>query len=115
MGTCSRRRQFAEAPELAGDGIEYCWGKGKYEFRHLNDGVPKHLQDNIWRALDPTEVLFPLRVRKFARKTRSYKRAYREIAGGGGTVAQHAEIERHVKKVKAHRSCSQDTAWLKVQ
>jgi hypothetical protein len=31
-------------PELAGRGIEYCWGKSKYEFRKHNNSVRQTLR-----------------------------------------------------------------------
>ena len=30
-------------PELAGVGIEYCWGKAKYQYRHINTGDQKEI------------------------------------------------------------------------
>lgn len=62
-------------PEVAGLGIEFSWGKSKYEFRRLNDCEPQHLHENIAKSLMP-DVLDAMRVRRFARKTREYKRAY---------------------------------------
>ena len=39
-------------PEVAGDGIEYDWGKSKHDFRELNDGVPANLRRNIVSSFD---------------------------------------------------------------
>ena len=37
-------------PELAGVGIDFCWGKAKYKFMRINDCEPQHLHDNIVQA-----------------------------------------------------------------
>ena len=93
----------------AGDGIEYAWGKSKYEFRRLNDGVPANLRANIKKSF---EVLTRERCFVFSRKARSYKKAYRQLAEGNGHVmadgaAPLAEIERLAKLCKTHR-CALD-------
>ena len=74
-------------PEIAGLGIEYCWGKAKYEFRNnVNDSEAKNLHRNVLVSLgakdfkqflkpDGKVCAAPLpvgRVRKFARKARTY-------------------------------------------
>ena len=88
-------------PELAGVGIEYSWGKAKQKFRRdVNDRVAAHLHANIVKCFSRVDKFLPLaRVRKFARKTRAYRRAYRE-----GVDNVHACIEKMVKKFKAHRN-----------
>lgn len=94
-------------PELAGEGVEYCWGKSKRDFRHLNDGIVTHLRENALRSLAP-DVLPLWRIRRFERKAWSYKQAYRKIAEGRSgelTEAQYSEIEKLAKQQKAHRSC----------
>ena len=73
-------------PELAGQGIEYCWGKAKYCFRnHANDLNSKHLLRNVLVSLGnkpfkkrgTDEIIgAPLpvdRVRRFARRARTYR------------------------------------------
>eukprot|EP00733_Pompholyxophrys_punicea_P000792 Pompholyxophrys_punicea_v1_NODE_290_length_2356_cov_40.811280.p1 type:complete len:268 gc:universal NODE_290_length_2356_cov_40.811280:1473-2276(+) len=61
-------------PELAGVGIEYSWGKSKLEFRRrINDQVPANLQQNVIKSLS-VDVLPLSRIRKFARRTRDYRR-----------------------------------------
>ncbi|CAM9872720.1 unnamed protein product, partial [Pylaiella littoralis] len=67
-------------PEVAGVGIEYSWGFSKQKFRRkINDEVPKHLPDNIEKSLCTEKYLTIRRVRRFARRTRDYCRAYREF------------------------------------
>ena len=95
-------------PEVAGCGVEYCWGKSKMHFRRHTDHVAKHLVANAKLSMCTTNVLFKARVRKFARKARSYRRAY--SAG----IAGHAVVEKHCKQQKVHRSAlDQDYAYLK--
>ena len=48
------------------------------------------------------------RVRKYARKARSYRRAYH-----GDTSIDRADIEKHVKLQKTHRAADRlDWKWL---
>ena len=58
--------------ELAGDGIEYDWGKMKQHFRRKNKYVRFHelILESMSRA-----VLTLATSRKFGRKARSYRRA----------------------------------------
>ncbi len=66
-------------PELAGLGIEYTWGKAKKAFRNIvNDCVGKNLHNNIMKSV--SKDFIPLeRVWKFARRTRDYRRAYKDL------------------------------------
>ena len=88
-------------PELAGVGIEYSWGKAKQKFRRdVNDRVAAHLHTNIVTCFSRLEKFLPVsRVRKFARKTRAYRRAYREEQPNS-----LADVEKLVKGYKSHRS-----------
>lgn len=66
-------------PEVAGVGIEYCWGKSKMSFRRrLNDYLPKNLHRNVLASFGDEHL--PLaRVRRYARKTRDYLRVYEQM------------------------------------
>uniref|UniRef100_A0A7S2DK14 Uncharacterized protein n=1 Tax=Haptolina brevifila TaxID=156173 RepID=A0A7S2DK14_9EUKA len=88
-------------PELAGVGVEYSWGKAKHKFRRdVNDCVAAHLHSNIVKCFSRSEKFLPLaRVRKFARKTRAYRCAYREEQPNS-----LADVEKLVKAYKSHRS-----------
>jgi hypothetical protein len=88
-------------PELAGVGVEYSWGKAKQKFRReTNDRIAAHLHRNIVACFSRLAEYLPLsRVRKFARKTRAYRRAYKE-----GQPNSHADVEKLVKAYKSHRS-----------
>ena len=88
-------------PEMAGKGIECCWGKSKQKFRRdVNDRVQAHLHANIVKCFSRSDAFLPLaRIRKFARKTRAYRRAYRD-----GKPNSLADVERLIKVYKSHRS-----------
>jgi len=85
--------------ELAGVGIEYCWGKMKRHYRNNNDpggkvDFHKLVVDSMRR-----EVLPPATAMRFARKARAYERAYRT-----GESNSHASLESMVKTFKTHRN-----------
>jgi len=43
-------------PEMAGKGIEYCWGKAKQKFRRdVNDRVQAHLHANVVTCFSRSE------------------------------------------------------------
>ena len=94
-------------PEIAGRGVEYCWGYAKLRFRRdFNDAIAKNLKANTMKSLD-RDVITTNRVRKFARKTREYKSTYAlliHIAGGKDATARKDDIEHITKLFKAHRS-----------
>ena len=100
-------------PELAGEGVEYSWGKGKPEFRRSHDYNPNaaSLERRVRAALDSSTVLTRPRIRKFIRRGNEYKRAYRELengqqvdAGASAGSVTHTDIEQMKRDVKAHRS-----------
>ncbi|CAB1097544.1 unnamed protein product [Ectocarpus sp. CCAP 1310/34] len=101
-------------PEVAGVGIEYSWGFSKQKFRRkINDEVPKHLHDNIEKSLCIDKYLTIGRVRRFARRTRDYCRAYREIALRGVVIRNKEFIEKMRKIQKAHRNIlDMETSFL---
>lgn len=83
---------------LAGNGIEYDWGRMKQNFRRKNKYVGFH--DLILSSMSPLSL--PVSTsRKFARKARAYRRAYRE-----GVDNEHTCIEKMVKKFKSHRNAA---------
>ena len=94
-------------PEIAGVGIEYSWGKSKQYFRRHTDHVGSNLRSNIKKSIDKTNLTL-VRVRKYARKSRSYRRACEGKAKMG-----YADIEKLVKTFKNHRGADQqDTAFI---
>jgi hypothetical protein len=97
-------------PETAGLGIEYAWGKQKYEHRQANDKLSKidggkNFIERV-RVLCKDKDILPLkRVYKFYRRTRDYMRLYMEVGirETGATALSHKEIEDIRKKAKSHR------------
>lgn len=81
-----------------GNGIEYDWGRMKQNFRRKNKYVDFH--GLILASMGPQSL--PLSTsRKFSRKARAYRRAYRQ-----GIDNEHTSIENMVKKFKAHRNAT---------
>ena len=91
--------------ELAGQGIEYDWGKMKQNFRRKNKLKNFHglILDSMSRATLPLSTS-----RKFARKARAYRRAYRD-----GEPNSFADVEKLMKRYKCHRNAATfDTAFI---
>ena len=64
--------------------IEYSWGVSKQKLRReINDEVPKHLHRNMVASMCTDTILTVQRVRRFARRTRDYCRAYLALEKGG--------------------------------
>lgn len=81
-----------------GNGIEYDWGRMKQNFRRKNKY--KDFHGLILTSMAPESL--PLSTsRKFARKARAYRRAYKE-----GADNEHTSIEKMVKTFKAHRNAA---------
>ena len=84
--------------ELAGSGIEYDWGKMKMFFRRHNRLKRQEFNNLILSSM--SREALPLETsRKFARKARAYRRAYRE-----GVDNALTSIENMVKTFKTHRN-----------
>ena len=84
--------------ELAGSGIEYDWGKMKMWFRRHNRLKHKEFNELILGSMSK-EALPLSTTRKFARKARAYRRAYRE-----GVDNALTSIESMIKTFKTHRN-----------
>ena len=82
--------------ELAGVGIEYCFGRVKWWFRNKNTMSTESLKSKSLQSFG-SDVVTVYHVRKFARRARDYMRAY----SWGHTGL---EVETAVKKYKTHRS-----------
>ena len=92
-------------PEVAGVGIEYSWGMSKLKFRReINDENPKHLHDNIVKSMCRGTILTLSRVRRFARRTRDYCRAYLRLEKVENGTESKDSIEKMRKTCKAHRN-----------
>ena len=97
-------------PELAGVGTEYCWGKAKYQYRHINTGDQKEIckkqRERVVSYLAP-EVLPRRRLRKFDRKAYEYKCAYRKLAANDQAADTLKKIEDIKAECKKHRTITQ--------
>ena len=105
-------------PEIAGRGVEYCWGKSKVHFRHNNNYSPNatNLEERVKESMNTADVLTLGRVRKFQRKANDYKRAYLALSNSpeAATELEHKDIEAMKKKCKTHRcTLDQDYAFIK--
>lgn len=97
-------------PGTAGGGIEYAWGKLKFEQRRQNDLAVK-LESGVKfvervRVLCKGKDILPLsRIWKFGRRARDYTRLYLVIGQRHGrTTLSHADIEKMRSKQKTHRN-----------
>ena len=81
---------------MAGQGVEYGWGKAKQYFRRHNTMDNNTFKKRVIECIDTSEVLTMERVRKFARRARAYRNGYKdpELAGS------YLGIERLVKRSK---------------
>ena len=85
-----------EGAELAGVGIEYCFGRVKWWFRNKNTMSTQSLKEKSRMSFGPDVVTID-HARKFARRARDYVRAYMWGATG-------LEVEIKIKMYKTHRS-----------
>ena len=88
--------------ELAGEGVEYCFGRCKWWFRTHNGHSTKGLREISLQSFGPSVVTLQ-HARKFARRVRDYIRAYKDGARG-------LEVEVVKKVHKTHR-CALDTDY----
>ena len=82
--------------EVAGQGIEYSFGRNKWWYKKHKRGKTASLKEMSRTAFDKCVVGVD-HVRKFARKARDYMHIYRECVKG-------LAAEDIVKKCKTHRS-----------
>ena len=103
-------------PELAGVGIEYCWGQSKYRFRNtFNTGVAKELKENVKKTFAPDQ-LTPEVTLAYARKTRNYRMTYKTIMTEkiGTSDINKGNIEKIRKNHKCHRNIlDQDIGFIR--
>ena len=108
-------------PEMAGVGIEYCWGKLKYEHKNSQKEKRKagaEFKDSITKLLRDRSILSMSRIWKFSRRTREYMLLYvctymqydEHLQSDGQGAAQrhniahisHTELENMKRKCKTH-------------
>ena len=97
-------------PETAGGGIEYAWGKLKFEQRRQNDAAAKleagaKFIERV-KLLCTDKIILPLhRVWKFQRRARDYIRLYLEVGQRNRrTALTFKEIETMRTIQKTHRN-----------
>ena len=99
-------------PELAGQGIEYCWGKSKKYFRAQRSAISGSISVEVFLALvakslrggatDPNSDA-PLQMNsilRFSRRAHYYRMAYYAMSGASCTL-RLKDIEDNVKKLKS--------------
>ena len=97
-------------PETAGGGIEYAWGKLKFEQRKENDGAIKlesgvKFIERVRKLCKNQDVLPMSRVFKFQRRARDYTRLYLSLPSReDSTAPSYFDIERMRKKQSTHRN-----------
>ena len=107
--------------ELAGEGIEYCWGLAKLIYRKMpiskKKGKDSFLK-SVREALS-TDILTKERTIKFSKRARQYMLAYHSMEGlmmtgaENSTVVSHETIEKIVKQYKTHWCASDfDTGFI---
>ena len=82
-------------PEVAGHGVEYCWGVSKLRFRRDNDGQARTFFPRVRNALASVTLRM---VFKFERRARSYRRALSDPANDRFSL-----LEKTIKIFKSHR------------
>lgn len=94
-------------PEMAGCGVEFCWGISKRIFRKNNQLCKvetKDLKLKVEKSLSE-DVLTLERVWKFERRTRTYMHMCREIGLNADIVTlSYKELESQMKTYKTHRN-----------
>jgi hypothetical protein len=110
MGVKIDRTPICHA-ELAGEGVEYSWGCAKNSYRRypLCQKRGKETYMELVKKVLSRDNLTTERIRKFARRARSYICAYYQLHYDGdnnvdANVPEQVRIERLAKAYKTHRS-----------
>jgi hypothetical protein len=96
-------------PEMAGCGVEYCWGISKRTFRKDNRSRDQQTSKNLVKRVRDTlchkTVLRLDRVWAFERRTRTYMYMYRDIGLNkeDGSLS-YTDLEEQMKLCKTHRN-----------
>ena len=85
-------------PELAGHGIEYCWGGAKMFFRRNNDLVPANFEKSVRTCL---AHVTRRKVHLFERRARAYRACLTNPDND-----TFVKIENAVKERKVHRNAA---------
>jgi hypothetical protein len=73
FGLLSRKGPDRDTPEMAGQGVEYGWGKAKQYFRRHNTMDNTTFKKRVVECMETSEVLTIERVRRLARRARAYR------------------------------------------
>ena len=98
--------------ELAGEGVEYCWGLAKRFYRSV--GIEEKRTKEKFQKIVRESIEFVKKehVEKFSAKCRRYMMAYNAFNGDGDALT-YKVIERFVKMAKTHRNIAdQDKAFV---
>ena len=109
-------------PEIAGEGIEYCWAAAKMCYRQLRISEKRtkaKFLNSVKISTDRNKVLTLAMQRKFSRRARQYMLAYRAIDiqsennENEEVKMSHSLLENVLKAFKTHR-CTADTdsKWI---
>ena len=91
-------------PAIAGVGIEYSWGMSKLKFRReIKDEVAEHLHAIMEASMCRAMILKLGRVRRFARRTRNYCRAYYALENVR-PIQSTEKVEKMRQVFNAHRN-----------
>jgi hypothetical protein len=96
-------------PETAGGGIEYAWGKLKFEQRKENSSAVKlesgvKFNERVSKLCKSKEILPMCRVFRFQRRARDYIRLYLAIRRDDVNAPSFIDIERMRSKKSTHRN-----------
>ena len=101
-------------PEIAGEGIEYCWGLAKNAYRRFplsEKRTREKFRMSVEKSLDTNTILTKTMIRKLAKRQRRYILAYLgldavEYNGQGESPKMSCQlIERLVKVYKQPHKC----------
>ena len=93
--------------ELAGEGIEFCWGLAKRYYRSITLEKKRTRQMFEKCVRDSIRYVKQHHVSKFSAKCRRYMMAYNVYDGiknGSTDQLTYEEVERFIKKAKTHRN-----------
>ena len=84
-------------PELAGCGVEYCFGMSKRHYRRHNDLVTATMDDRVAASLGEDVIKYE-HICKFERRTRSYMSMYMDLyesknANDGTILASYEHLD----------------------
>jgi hypothetical protein len=95
-------------PELAGKGVEFCWGASKQNFRKINDSVGKNLHASVLKSFEVLDL-----VTTTCRCSRRTRRCRAGHASGVGAKS-YEEVEKFVAHHECHGSAfDQEKKWTK--